>query len=263
VQVRIVWTAVAAFTAACVWASLGAAGERSSANYGVRVVGPVDDAGRPTHRHVPVGVPFWLRVELFTDGTDGAASVSYDLYMPTDFKVVLGRLRLPNGAVASSCLRACTVGWNSARSRRTFVYYAIVPPVPAEFMVAARIVATNHKDTHRNDDTGRTMIVAVRARLALGVPRLDSGTPAAGRPFEVTVPVLRAGTRVTPVSARCLATALGRRLRGTATRGRGRVGCSWVIPTGSAGTTLRTTVTVTAGSLRAQTSWVYAIRAPR
>ena len=260
---RIVWTAVAVFTAGCVWASLGAAGERSTANYGVRLVGPVDGAGRPTHRHVPVGVPFWLRVELFTDGTDGAASASYDLYLPTDFKVVLGRVRLPNGTVASSCLRACAVGWNSARSRRIFVYYALIPPVPAEFMVAARIVGTSHKDTRRNDDTGRTMIVAVRAHLALGVPRLDSGAPIAGRTFEVTVPVRRAGVRLTPVGARCLATALGRRLRGTAKRGRGRVGCSWMIPRGSAGTTLRTTVTVTAGSLRAQTSWVYAIRAPR
>jgi len=243
--------------------SLGAAGERSSAKYGVRLAGPVDGAGRPTHRHVFVGVPFWLRVELFTDGTDGGASVSYDLYMPTDFKVVLKRLRLRNGAVTSSCLRVCTVAWNSARSRRLFVYYALIPPVPAEFMVAARIVATNHEDTRRSDDTGSTMIVAVPARLTLGTPQFESGAPVEGRTFQVAFAVDRSGTPVSPTGARCLAAVRGRSRQGAASLGRGRVRCSWAIPLRSAGATLRTTVTATAGSLRASASWNFAIRAGR
>ena len=232
-------------------------------NYGVRLVGPVDSAGRPTHRHVPVGEPFRLRLELFTDGSDGAASVSYDLYLPTDFKVVLERLRLRNGAVTSSCLRACTVGWNSARSRRIFVYYVLIPPVPAEFMVAARIVATSHNDTRRSDDTGSTMIVAVPARLTLGTPQLERGAPVEGRTFQLAFPVHRSGMMVTPTGARCLAAVRGRSRQGVASLSHGRVRCSWEIPPRSAGTTLRTTVTATAGSLRASTSWNFAIRAAR
>jgi hypothetical protein len=263
--VRIVWTAVV--VVACAFAGVGApldaAGEASSVNYGVRLAGPVDGAGRSTHRRVPVGVPFWLRVELFTDGMDGAASVSYDLYMPTDFKLVLKRLRLPNGAATSSCLRACTVGWNSARSHRLFVYYAVVPPVAAEFMVAARIVATNHKDTRRSDDTGRTMIVAVPARLAFGTPQFESGPPVEGRTFQLAFAVNRSGTPVSPTGVRCLAAVRGRSRPGVAVSGYGRVRCAWGIPPRSNGTTLRTTVKVTAGSLHAATSWAFAIRASR
>ena len=243
--------------------SLGAAGEGASANYGVRLVGPVDDAGTPTHRPVPVGEPFRLRVELFTDGSDGAASVSYDLYLPTDFKVVLERLRLRNGAVTSSCLRACTVGWNSARSRRIFVYYALIPPVPAEFMVAARIVSTGHRDARGNDDTGSAMIVAVPARLTLSTPRLEMGAPVEGRTFQMAFQVHRSGTQVTPTGARCVATVRGRSRQGVASFSHGRLGCSWQIPSRSAGTTLRTIVTAAAGSLRASTSWDFAIRAAR
>lgn len=260
---RIVSTTVVACVAACACASLGGARESSSGNYGVRLAGPVDGAGKPTHSHVTVGVPFWLRVELYTDGTDGAASLSYDLYLPTDFKVVLKRLRLPGGAATSSCLRACTVGWNSARSRRLFVYYALIPPVSAEFMVAARIVATNDKNTRRSDDTGRTMIVAVPARLTLGTPQFESGAPVEGRTFQLAFAVDRSGTPVSPTGAHCLAAVRGGPRQGVASLSRGRVRCSWAIPLRSAGTTLRTTVTVTAGSLRTSASWHFAIRAGR
>ena len=208
-----------------------------------------------------VGAPFWLRVELYTDGTDGAASVSYDLYMPTDFRVVLKRVRLPNGAVTSSCLRACAVGWNSARSRRLFVYYALIPPVPAEFMIAARIVGTNQRDTNPGDDTGHTMIVAVPPRLTLGAPQFESGAPVAGRAFRLAFAVSRSGKPVRPSGAQCTAVVRGHSQQGVATLGRGQVRCAWSIPPGSAGTTVQTTVTATSGVLRSSASWEFAIRA--
>jgi hypothetical protein len=258
---RIVASALVACIVACIYASLGSAGARAPANYGVRVAGPVDGTGMPTHGRVTVGAPFWLRVELYTDGTDGAASVSYDLYMPTDFRVVLKRVRLPNGAVTSSCLRACTVGWNSARSRRLFVYYALIAPVPAEFMIAARIVGTNHEDTHGSDDSGHTMIVAVPPRLTLGTPQFENGAPVAGRTFRLAFAVNRSGTQVSPSGARCTAVVRGRSQQGVAAFSRGEVRCAWAIPPGAAGTILRTSVTARAGSLRASTSWSFAIRA--
>ena len=137
-----------------------------------------------------------------------------------------------------------------------------VPPVPAEFMVAARIVATNHKDTRRIDDTGRTMIVAVRAQSDAGGASTRFGAPVAGSTFRWRAG-RRAGVRLTPVDARSPRDRFAPRApRHGNTRPR-PCWLPWLIPRGSAGTTLRTTVTVTAGSLRAQTSWGYAIRASR
>ena len=249
---------------ACAGASLGTAAEDTPANYGVRLVGPVDGAGRLTRRHVPVGVPFWLKVELYTSGTDGAASVSYDLYMPTDFRVVLKRLRLPNGASTSSCLRACVVGWNSARSPHLFVYYALIPPVPAEFMVRARIVATNRKDTQRQgiDDRGSTTYCFAGQRTS----RPRGATTRCGHPG--CGPHLR-GDR-TGSARRCAGDPGRRSLRRdrsgshASRHSNTRTGARWLlvlIPRDSAGTMLRTTVSVMSGLLRARTSWAYAIGA--
>ena len=259
---RIGWTAVVVVIGVSGGASLGFAGGQSQVDYGVRVAGPVDEAGVPTRTQVAAGVPFRLRVELYVDRPAGAASVSYDVDLPTGVTVARKQLRLRAGVLTSSCLRSCPVGWSTSQSRRLFVYYALVTPGPGEFIVEARIVATDRSDARAGDNTGTATIVAVPARLTLGAPQLESGAPIAGRAFRVTLSVRRSGVPVTPGGARCVATAVGLRLQGVATRGRGRVDCSWAIPRGSAGTTLRTTVTVTAGSLGASTSWAYAIRSP-
>ena len=259
---RIGWTAVAVVIGVSCGAPLGLAGGQSQVDFGVRVAGPVDEEGVPTHARVIAGVPFRLRVELFVDRPAGAASVSYDVDLPTGVTVARKPVRLRAGLLTSSCLRSCSIGWNTSQSRHLFVYYALVTPGPGEFIVEARIVSTGRSDARADDNADSATVVAVPARLTLGAPRLESGAPIAGRTFRVTLPVRRAGVAVTPTHARCLAAARGRTFQGVVTLGRGLVGCSWQIPSGSAGATLRTTVTVTAGSLRASTTWAFAIRSP-
>jgi hypothetical protein len=262
--VRIVPAAAGASLVACVvvWFTAAPAGavRPVPVDFGVKLVGPVDTGGRPSGARVTAGAAFLVRVELFTDASAGAASVTYDVDLPTGVRIAARRLRLPTGALTSSCLRACSIGWNTDRSRRLFVYYRFVTPGPGEFIVEARLVSTNRSDARAGDDSGSATIVAVPARLALGQPLLAAGPPVAGRSFEVTVPVRRSGVAVQPTRGMCAGLIDDRALRVVVSLGRGRIGCTWSIPPGSAGKTLRTTVGATAGSLRARTTWVYAIR---
>jgi hypothetical protein len=259
--VRIVWAAAVASAVVCAGAALaGAAGRTIQVDYGVRLVGPVDDTGTPTRMHVTAGVPFFVRVELFTD-TSTAASVAYDVDLPTGVRVTAKPFRLRTGAVTSSCLRACTVGWNAARSRRLSVYYALVTPGPGEFIVEARLVSTDRSDARRADNSGSATMVAVRVRLTLGQPLLESGPPVAGHAFEVAVPVVRSGIPIRPTGGRCVAAIGDRSLGVVISVGQDGVRCQWTIPRGSAGKTLRTTVGARKGALRVSSSWLYAIRA--
>src|SRR4029079_803145 len=98
------WTAVAA-TAVVAVACAGArgAGVARSVDYGVRLAGPIDAHGTPLHGTVPTGRSFSVRVDLFTDRA-GAASVTYDLDLPTGVSV-RAPVRLETGRV--------TTGWRS------------------------------------------------------------------------------------------------------------------------------------------------------
>jgi hypothetical protein len=229
-----------------------------SVDYGVRLAGPVDAHGTPLHGTVPTGRSFYVRVDLFTDRA-GAASVTYDLDLPTGVSV-RAPVRLETGGVTSGCLRACAVGWNAARSRRLSVYYALVPPGPGAFVVQATIVSTDRPDTRVSDNTATATIVVVPARLTLGRPVLADGAPAAGHSFTVTVPVRRGGIPVRPRRATCRAVIGTRSLTGAVSLARGTIGCSWSIPSGTGGRTLRTTVSAGAGTLRVAGSWLYSIR---
>ena len=252
---------VLAVPAACPTARAGpgmAAGSAVQTDYGVKLVGPVDSTGSRPLRSVTAGRPFYVRVQLFTDGT-GPASVTYDVDLPTGMDVVPARLR--GGAVTSSCLRACTVGWNATRSRQLSVYYALVPPGPGAFVVEASIVSTNRIDAHERDNTATATIVVVSPRLSFGRPVLESGPPVAGRDFGVTVPVRRGGTPVRPLRATCAAAAGSHVLAGVVMLRRGNIRCTWHIPSGAGRMTLRTHISATAGALRAAGSWLYAIRA--
>ncbi len=235
----------------------GAARGAVQTDYGVRLVGPLDSTGSRPQPSV-TGRPFYVRVELFTDGT-GPASVSYDVDLPTGMIVVPARLR--GGAVTSSCLRACTVGWNATRSRQLSVYYALVPPGPGAFVVEASIVSTNRIDARQRDNSATATIVVVSPRLSLGRPVLESGPPVAGRDFGVTVPVRRGGAPVRPRRATCGAGLGSHVFAGVVTLRRGSIRCSWHIPPGAGRMTLWTHISATVGALRAAGSWLYAIRA--
>lgn len=238
--------------------STGAAGTAAS-DYGVRLVGPVAATGAPLHTSVTTGRPFYVRLELFTDGA-GAAAVTYDVDLPTGVGV-RAPVRLAAGAVTSGCLRACTVGWNATRSRRLSLYYALVPPGPGAFVVQSSIVSTDRPDARASDNTATATIVVVPARLTLGRPVPVDGAPVAGRPFAVTVAVRRGGVPIRPRRAACGAAIGGRSLAGVVSLTRGTIGCSWSIPNGTGRRTLRTTVSASEGTLRVAGSWLYSIRA--
>ncbi len=224
----------------------------------MRLAGPLSVTGTPLHGSVTTGRPFYVRVELFTD-TAGAAAVTYDIDLPTGV-VVRAPVRLPSGAVTSGCLRACAVGWNATRSRRLFVYYALAPPGPGAFVVQSTIVSTDHPDSRASDNSATATIIVVQAHLTLGRPVLAHGAPVAGRPFGVTVPVRRGGAPIRPARAVCAATVGARVLAGTVSLARGTIGCTWPVPPGTSGRTLRTTVRASAGELSVSGSWLYSIR---
>jgi hypothetical protein len=229
-------------------------------DYGVRVIAPVDANGVPTHAHAVVGVPFRLAVELFANRAAGSASVAYDMFLPTDMVIPLRAARMRSGHETSRCLANCTVGWDTGKTLRTHVYYVMIPPGPGSFIVAARLVSTDRRDARRGDNTATLTIAVDAPRLTLGVPQLEDGGPVAGRRFTVVVPVRRSGVSVTPTSARCLATVGIYRLEGEASRSRGRVRCTWSIPTGTAGGVLETTVSASLRSLRAAGALRYIVR---
>jgi hypothetical protein len=247
-------------------ASLAApAGATGGADYAIRLVAPVDASGRLTRAPVVAGVPFRVRVELTATGFRGVASVAYDLELPTGIHsagVRLARSRLPlDGSLrTSTCSRACAIGWDTTRKRRLAVYYALVVPGPGRFLLGASISSTNHHDIQPADDRGSTIVSAVAPRLSLGTPRLVSGAPRAARTFSVTIPVRLNGVSVVPESVRCTATAKGVTLQGASSRRPGEAGCEWRLPVGSRGSTLHTTVTVVARSLRIRGSWLFAVR---
>jgi hypothetical protein len=233
------------------------AGAAVAVDYGVKLSGPIDGNGAPLRGSVPTGRRFYVRLDLVTDAP-GAAAVTYDVDLPTGVEVP-GPVRLANGAVTSTCLRACTIGWNATRSGRLSVYYAFLPPGPGAFVVEATIVSTNHADDRAGDDDATVTVVVAPARLTLGRPALAGGPPAAGRRFTVTIPVRRGGVAVRPASASCGATIGRRSLAGQVSLARGSIRCSWSIPRGTRRRTLRTRVSARAGPLRAAGSWLYAI----
>jgi hypothetical protein len=239
----------------------GSAG--TAATFGIRVAAPVDAFGRLTHARVVAGVPFRVRIELSATGVRGTAAVVYDLELPTGIHlagVQLAPKPLPlhGRSKTSRCLRACTIGWDTSRTPRLFVYYALVVPGPGDFVLGASISGTNRHDANPTDDRGSTSVLAVSPRVTLGAPRLETGTPRAGRDFAISIPVLLNGRPVTPDFARCVATVGGVTLRGIAARRVGEAGCTWALPRGTAGP-IRVSVTVVARSLRASGAWLFAV----
>jgi hypothetical protein len=241
----------------------GAAG--GSADFGIRLAGPADATGNlTTGGKVVAGVPFRLRLELTATGFRGAASVGYEVQLPTgvhlaDAASARTAAPLDGGLRTSTCLHACTVGWDPSRGRRLFVYYVLVVPVAAEAMLSAHLTSTNHPDANVANDRAAAIVRAVPSRLTLGAPQLVAGAPRASRRFAVSIPVLLDGKAVRPQSVRCRATAAGMTLFGVATRERGFAGCAWALPGVVAGVTLRATAVVTAGLLRASGTWLFAV----
>jgi len=238
-------------------AGAGTADTAVARDYAVSLVGPVDTNGARLHRSAVVGKPFYVRMQLSTDAA-AAASVTYDIDLPTGLEV-RSPVRLGNGAVTSGCLRSCSVGWNAARARTLAIYYALLPPGPGAFVLQSTIASTDRADSRPRDNTATITIVVVAARLSLGPPMLDSSRPLAGRRFSVTVPVRRSGVPVRPDHAVCRAVVGDRSVAGTASLTHAAVVCTWRIPRGTAGRTLRTTVRARAGVLSAARSWLYSI----
>jgi hypothetical protein len=245
-----------------VMASSGAAG--SPSDFGIRLAAPADAAGRLTDAAVVAGVPFRLRLELSAVGFRGSASVVYDVQLPTGVHLAdAGSARaaapLEGGLRTSSCLHACTIGWETGRSRRLFVYYALVVPVAAEAMLSAQITSTNRPDAHAADDRASAIVRTVAPRLTLGVPQLVTGVPRPSRRFAFSFPVRLNGRAVQPDVVRCTASVAGTTLHGAVSRERGLAGCAWTLPPGTAGASLRTTAVVTARSLRTSGSWLFSV----
>jgi (2Fe-2S) ferredoxin len=233
-------------------------------DFAIGLAGPVDGQGRLTHGRVVAGVPFTMRLELRSRGVTGTASVVYELELPTGVHVAeAGRSRAsPPESVRlrmSTCLHACTIGWDTSRRRRTFVYYAFVVPVAADAMISAHITGTNHPDRIAADDRVSTSVTAVPQRLALGAPQLVTGPPRAARAFAIAVPVRVYGEAVSPDAVRCVAEAGKATLRGAAVRRHGIAECGWTLPPGIGATTLRVRVTVAARSLRVSGSWLFSV----
>jgi hypothetical protein len=235
-----------------------------SPDFGIRLGAPADAAGKLTRADVIAGVPFRLRLELSATGFEGAASVVYDVQLPTgvhlaDPRLARGTAPLQGSLRTSTCLHACTIGWDLARSRRLFVYYVLVVPVAAEAMLSAHITSSNHPDADAVDDRAAAIVRAVAPRLTLGAPGLLTGPPHASRPFAISIPVRLNGRSVQPESVRCAASVAGRTLRGTVSRARGALGCAWRVPSGVAGASLRATAAVTSRSLHASASWLFTV----
>lgn len=235
----------------------GAAGQ--SVDYGVRIIAPVNAAGKPIRARTTVGVPFRLEVELSTTRAAEIASLTYDMFLPTDVTIPLDPVRMRDGRQTSRCLRVCNVGWDTTRSLVSPVFYVLVPPKPGSFMVAVHIVSTDRADPRAGNNSATLIIPVAAPHLTLGVPKLTAGPPRAGQVFTASVAVWRSGAPVTPTSAQCRAAIGTRRLEGTAARRHGALSCSWSIPGATGGRTLETRVTAAVGSLTVTRSWVYAI----
>ena len=253
---------VVTLVVAGVLASGGAAG--GSSNFGIRLAGPANAAGKITRAKVVAGVPFRLRLELRATGFDGAASIGYDIQLPTgvhlaDVRPARSAAPLDGGLRTSTCLHACTIGWDTDRGRSLFVYYAVVVPVAAEAMLSAHLTSTNHPDANADDDRAAAIVRAVAPRLTLGAPQLVTGVPQAARPFAVSIPVRLNGKTVRPDAVRCLATVAGVTLHGAVSMQQGAAACTWRLPSGTEGESLRVTAVVSAGSLRASGTWLFAV----
>jgi hypothetical protein len=243
-------------------ASSGSAG--TTRDFVIKLGAPADASGKLTGGEVVAGVPFRLRLELSATGFRGPASVVYDVELPTGIHFAYARLArasapLEGGLRTSTCLHACTIGWDTSRSRRVFVYYTLVVPVAADAMLSAHITSTNHPDADAADDRAIAIVRAVAPRLTLGAPELVTGIPHASRPFTISIPLRLNGRAVQAVSVRCAAAVAGTTLRGTASRERGAVRCAWNLPPGVAGASLRTRAVVEARSLRASGSWLFSV----
>jgi hypothetical protein len=260
--VRVGVAVVAALAVVSVGSPAHAAHGVARADYRIVVAGPADVLGRPTGTHVVAGVPFFVRLELFTSVRSGPASVSYALDLPTKVSLFRHPRHVPKGGVSTTCLRDCSVGWLiTQRMRKLTLYYAVVVPGPGEFIIEARIESTDRPDTQKANDEDSLTIIGEAAGLAVGVPVSRTPAPVAGRPFVVTVAVRRAGEPVKPTGARCIATIERRALLGVASIRRGRVTCTWRMPSHSTGALLRATVRVAARSLTAARSRSFRIRA--
>jgi hypothetical protein len=253
-----------ALAAVAVSSSAAAAGGFGAPDFGIRLAGPVDPTGRTLRTPVVAGVPFLVRLELSASGFSGGASIGYDIELPTGVHVADNGRRaraapLENGLRTSSCLHACTIGWDTGRSRTLSVYYVFVVPVAADAMLSAHITATNHPDADAADDRDATSVTAVEPRLTLGSPQLFSGPPRESKAFVIIVPLRLNGAAVRPDSVRCTAVLRGATLRGAASRRPGAAECAWTLPRNSGGASLRSTVRVSARSLRTFGTWFFAV----
>jgi hypothetical protein len=205
-----------------------------------------------------------MRLVLTSSGISGGASVVYDIELPTGVHVLdTGSRRrqapLENGPKTSTCLHACTIGWDASRSRTLSVYYVFVVPVAADAMLSAHIASTNHRDRNTANDRTATSVTAVAPRLTLGSPQLLTAAPRAAKSFAISVPVRLNGAAVHPDSVQCVAAVRGTTMTGTASRRSWAVECAWKLPADAGGRSLRSTVTVSARSLRVSGTWLFSV----
>jgi len=210
---------------------------------------------------VPAGRAFVMRLDvsrfkLPTQGETEAVSTTGDrtatyevdlaagLEMQASSQVLVGT----ETVVTSACTTGCQAHVPEGQlGLNTWLH--LVAHAAGTYTVAVRITATSHPDPDagNNEFTKEITVAVPAAPVTSGRAVARPTAPRAGRPYSLALPLARAGAVVTPGSVRCTATVGARRLAGTAARLSGRARCTWRIPRGASGRTLRAKLVATAG----------------
>jgi hypothetical protein len=210
---------------------------------------------------VPAGRAFVMRLDVSRHllpgqgdteevSTTGNRTATYEvdlaagLELQPSAQVLVGSETVVTSACTTGCLANLPEGQFA-----TSTWLRLVAHAAGTYTVAVRITATSHPDPDagNNEFTKEITVAVPAAQVTAGRVVATPTTPRAGRPYSLALPLTRAGADVTPASVRCTAKVGSRRLAGTSARLPGRARCTWRIPRGTVGRTLRAKLVASAG----------------
>jgi hypothetical protein len=131
----------------------------------------------------------------------------------------------------------------------TNVLFRLVAASAGTYTVRLRIVSASATDPDPSNDQMASELRAqatAAAKVTAGKAVASPAVPRAGKPYALSLPLTKGGQPATASVVRCSATLGAKALRGVTARLPGRARCTWKIPAGTAGQTLRARLAATA-----------------
>jgi len=113
--------------------------------------------------------------------------------------------------------------------------------------VRTGITLDDQTDPNTANDSTELSVVVGAAALSASSVRLSPSQPRAGRQFQATVVLARAGAPVRPDRASCAATVAGKPLAGRSARLANGARCLWLLPASAKGKRIAGSISATAG----------------